>query len=35
MLTAIRSGKPVAAERATHRLLDTTVDAIRGDDRSS
>jgi DNA-binding FadR family transcriptional regulator len=31
VLTAIRGHKPVAAERATKRLLDTTVDAIRQD----
>jgi DNA-binding FadR family transcriptional regulator len=32
MLTAIKGRKPVAAQRATRRLLDTTVDAIRKDD---
>jgi DNA-binding FadR family transcriptional regulator len=32
VLTAIKGRKPVAAERATRRLLDTTVDAIRNDD---
>jgi DNA-binding FadR family transcriptional regulator len=32
VLSAVRTGKPVAAERATKRLLDTTVDAIRRDE---
>jgi DNA-binding FadR family transcriptional regulator len=32
VLTAIKGRKPVAAQRATRRLLDTTVDAIRNDD---
>jgi DNA-binding FadR family transcriptional regulator len=32
VLSAIRGAKPVAAERATKRLLDTTVDAIRRDE---
>jgi DNA-binding FadR family transcriptional regulator len=31
VLNAIRTGKPVAAERATTRLLDTTMAAIRGE----
>lgn len=31
MLTAIRAGKPAAAERAATRLLDTTVAAMRED----
>jgi DNA-binding FadR family transcriptional regulator len=31
VLNAIRTGKPTAAERATKRLLDTTVEAIRND----
>jgi DNA-binding FadR family transcriptional regulator len=35
VLTAIRGRKPVAAERATKRLLDTTVDAIEQNDRRS
>ncbi len=31
VLTAVRGRKPLAAERATKRLLDTTMDAIRRD----
>jgi DNA-binding FadR family transcriptional regulator len=31
VLTAVRGRKPIAAERATKRLLDTTMAAIRGD----
>lgn len=33
VLNAIRAGKPAAAERATKRLLDTTVEAIRNDEQ--
>lgn len=33
MLNAIRAGKPALAERATKRLLDTTVEAIRNDEQ--
>lgn len=32
VLAGIRTGRPLAAERATKRLLDTTVDAIRRDE---
>ena len=35
VLAAIRGGKPVAAERATKRLLDTTMDAIHREDPNS
>jgi DNA-binding FadR family transcriptional regulator len=34
VLLAVRGHKPLAAERATKRLLDTTVDAIKQDDGS-
>lgn len=34
VLLAVRGRKPLAAERATRRLLDTTVDAIKQDDGS-
>lgn len=34
VLLAVRGRKPLAAERATKRLLDTTVDAIKQDDGS-